>query len=75
MDALEKQNQARPDQIDAFKMLVIALDEDSRQDDAIACCRAALALDLRDGTKAISVEKRTTWLVFSPASFVAPTPA
>lgn len=49
--AFHSAGQSRPDRIDAFKMTAIAMDEDSRFEEAIAVCRAASALDLQDGTK------------------------
>jgi hypothetical protein len=51
LDALRSTGQPRPERIDAFKMTAIAMDEDSRYEEAIAVCRAASALDLQDGTK------------------------
>lgn len=51
LDAIQKSGQPRPGHIDAFKMVAIAMDEDSRYQEAIAICKAARVLDLEDGTK------------------------
>jgi hypothetical protein len=51
LKALDKGAQDRPDRIDAFKMLAIALGEDGRYQAAIDVCRAALSFGLEDGTK------------------------
>lgn len=51
LDGMEEIGQQRPDTIEAFKSMAIALDEDGRQDSAIAICELALSLGLQDGTK------------------------
>ena len=51
LNALVSQGRPRPDHIDAFKMLAIALGEEGRYDEAIAICEKALSLGLEDGTK------------------------
>lgn len=51
LNAIEATGRQRPDQIDAFKSVAIALDEDERYDEAIALCKEALSLGLEDGTK------------------------
>jgi hypothetical protein len=51
LDGIEEIGRPRPDHIEAFKSMAIALDEDGRQDAAIAVCELALPLGLQDGTK------------------------
>lgn len=51
LDAVEAMGRPRPDHIEAFKSIAIALDEDKRYDEAIAISEQALSLGLKDGTK------------------------
>jgi hypothetical protein len=51
MDGIEEVGTPRPDYLDAFKTMAIALDEDGSLDGAIAVCEMALSLGLQDGTK------------------------
>jgi hypothetical protein len=51
LEGIEEIGRPRPNHIDAFKSMVIVLDEDGRQDTAIAVCELALSLGLQDGTK------------------------
>jgi hypothetical protein len=51
MNAIEETGAPRPDHIEAFKSITIALDEDERYDEAVAICVRALSLGLDDGTK------------------------
>jgi hypothetical protein len=51
LEGIEEIGRPRPNYIDAFKSMVIVLDEDGRQDTAIAVCELALSLGLQDGTK------------------------
>lgn len=51
LDAIEAMGRPRPDHLEAFKVMAIALDEDERYDEAVAICEKALSLGLEDGTK------------------------
>ncbi len=51
LEGIEEMGRPRPAGIAAFKSMAIALDEDGRQETAIAVCELALSLGLRDGTK------------------------
>lgn len=51
LDAIEQTGRSRPDHLEAFKSMAIALDEDERYDEAVAICEKALSLGLEDGTK------------------------
>lgn len=50
-DALESDGQERPDRIESFKMMAIALAEEGRYKEAIDVCHTAMSFDLEDGTK------------------------
>jgi hypothetical protein len=50
-EALDGGGEDRPDQIDTFKKMAIALSEDGRYREAIDVCRKGLSLGLEDGTK------------------------
>jgi hypothetical protein len=51
LEAHEEAGKRRPDQIEAFKMIAIAMDEDARYEEAVEICKKALTLGLQDGTK------------------------
>ncbi|MBR9986790.1 MAG: hypothetical protein KFF68_12860 [Desulfosarcina sp.] len=51
LDALEKNEDGRPDRVDSFKMMAIAMAEDQRYEAAIKVCETAMSLGLEDGTK------------------------
>ena len=51
LDALAESEKGRPDRVDTFKMLAIAMNEDERYDEAIEICQQALSLGLENGTK------------------------
>jgi hypothetical protein len=51
LNAFDVTGRPRPDRIEAFKSIAIALDEDERYDEAVAICEKALSLGLEDGTK------------------------
>jgi hypothetical protein len=51
LEVLEKSEAGRPNRIDSFKMIAIAMAEDERYNEAIDICKTALSLGLDDGTK------------------------
>jgi hypothetical protein len=51
LDAFSQTEYGRPDRIDTFKMMAIAMDQDGRYDEAIDICRQALSMGLENGTK------------------------
>ena len=51
LDALEKTEDGRPDRVESFKMVAIAMGEDERLEEAIKVCETAVSLGLEDGTK------------------------
>jgi len=51
LNAIEVTGRPRPNYIEAFKSVAIALGEDERYDEALAICEKALLLGLEDGTK------------------------
>jgi hypothetical protein len=51
LDAIEKTEDGRPDGVDSFKMMAIAMAEDQRYEEAIKVCETAMSLGLEDGTK------------------------
>lgn len=51
LNAIEEAGRPRPDHLEAFKSMAIALDEDECYDEAVALCEQALSLGLVDGTK------------------------
>jgi hypothetical protein len=51
LEALAQTDAGRPDRMDTFRMMAIALAEDERYDEAIDLCRQALSLGLENGTK------------------------
>jgi len=51
LEGMEEIGRPRPTSIESFRAMAIALDEDGRQDAAIAICELALSLGLHDRTK------------------------
>jgi hypothetical protein len=51
LDALEKTEDGRPDRVESFKMITIAMGEDGRYEEAIEVCKTAVSFGLEDGTK------------------------
>jgi hypothetical protein len=51
LDALEKTEDGRPDRVESFKMMAIAMGEEERFEEAIKVCETAISLGLEDGTK------------------------
>ena len=73
LDGVEEIGRPRPNHIEAFKSMAIALDEDGRQDAAIAVCELALSHGLQDYTKT-GFEGRITKLKKSQMRIVAEHP-
>jgi hypothetical protein len=51
LNAYDGAGRPRPNHIEAFKYITIAMGEDERYDEAMAICEKALSLGLEDGTK------------------------
>lgn len=51
LEAMAQAGKDRPERIESYKMLAIAMEEDGRHSEAIALCKSALSLGLENGTK------------------------